>query len=91
MIQTCRDIPTAFQLYSCSPSSGSDVEHKTNIQYIYLVYLVIDHFWIHPLKWSFFVSDESSYFSHYLVKYDMQQMLILNVTSENVAEVQKLL
>ena len=37
------------------------------------------------------VSDESSIFSHYPVKYDMQQMSILKVTSENVATVQKLL
>ena len=35
------------------------------------------------------VSVESFYFSHYPVKYDMQQMLILKVTSENVAKVQK--
>ena len=24
-----------------------------------------DHFWIHPSKWEFLVSDESSYFFHY--------------------------
>ena len=37
------------------------------------------------------VSDESSYFLIALVKYDMQQVLILKVTSENVAKVKKLL
>ena len=44
-----------------------------------------DHFWIHPSKWVF-LSDESSYFSHYPSNnvYDMQPMLILKVTNENV-------
>ena len=45
------------------------------------------------IEMEFLVSDESSYFSHYPVKYDMQRMLILKVTttSENVVKVQQLL
>ena len=50
-----------------------------------------DHFWIHPSKWSFWYQIKAPIFLITPVKYDMQQMLILKVTSKNVAKVQKLL
>ena len=50
-----------------------------------------DHFWIHPSKWSFWYQMKAPIFLITSVKYDMQQMLILKDTSENVGKVQKLL
>ena len=54
-----------------------------------------DHFWIHPSKWSSFwyqmIEIKAPIFLITPVKYDMEQMLSLKVTSENVAKVQKLL
>ena len=46
---------------------------------------------IHPSKWSFWYQMRAPIFLITPVKYDMQQMLILKVTSENAAKVQKLL
>ena len=49
------------------------------------------NFWIHPSKWSFWYQMKAPIFLITPVKYDMQQMLSLKVTSENVAKVQNLL
>ena len=56
-----------------------------------MVYDPTDDFWVHPSKWSFWYQMRAPIFLITPVKYDMQQMLILKVTSENVAKVQKLL
>ena len=48
-----------------------------------------DHFWIHPSKWSFWYQKKTHIFLITPVKSYGQEMLILKVTSENVAKVHK--
>ena len=44
-----------------------------------------DHFWIHPLKWSFWDQMKAPIFLITPVKFYFQQMLFVKVINENVA------
>ena len=46
-----------------------------------------DHFWIYRSKWSFWCQMKAPIFLITPVKFDVQQMLLVKVISENVAKV----